>query len=98
MLEALFNRRRMKSNTVPLKSRKLRRAPKPVIPMPSARDLQGVVVLSPRDVARRADVTTMAVLQWERKGVLPCLKTESGRRIFLEHDVKEFLETRRRTA
>jgi len=51
-------------------------------------------LLTPAEFARRIGVTPDTVRHWERTGKVRALKTESGRRLFREVDVRR-LEAKR---
>jgi predicted site-specific integrase-resolvase len=57
-------------------------------------------ILTPAEVARRAKppVSPDAVREWADLGKLPCMRTETGVRVFLEADVEKFLAERQRRA
>jgi DNA-binding transcriptional MerR regulator len=50
------------------------------------------------DVARELGVTPETVRLWERRGVLPALKTASGVRLFARHDVERLARERLESA
>jgi excisionase family DNA binding protein len=52
-------------------------------------------LLTVAEVARRLGITPDRVRSLEREHKLPALRTETGRRIFLEEDVRRFIERKR---
>jgi excisionase family DNA binding protein len=54
-------------------------------------------LLSPSDAARILELTPAAVVAMARRGVLPCMRTAGGRRLFSRLEV-ENLAARRATA
>lgn len=48
-------------------------------------------VLYPRAAARRFNVTTRTIHRWARQGLLPALKTPSGRLCFRLQDIEQAL-------
>ena len=51
--------------------------------------------LMTRDVARRLNITTDGVRAMTRRGQLPCLRTETGTRLFKESDVLRLAQQRK---
>lgn len=52
-------------------------------------------LLMTRDVARRLNITTDGVRALTRRGQLPCLRTETGTRLFRESDVLRLFQKRK---
>jgi hypothetical protein len=61
----------------------------------TAQDLQGVEFLGTSAVATRIGRTSTRVMQLEREGRIPAIRTIDGRRVFLASDVDRYLEERR---
>ena len=48
------------------------------------------MLLTPRDVGRRLNLSTSRVIQLDREGVLPALRDSGGRRLFDPEVVERF--------
>ena len=53
-----------------------------------------VLLLAPRDVARRLGLSTSRIVQLDREGVLPAMRDASGRRLYDPDLVERFAQSR----
>lgn len=53
-----------------------------------------IVLLTSGDVATMFGVDRTTVVRWATTGVLPCIRTPSGHRRFLENDVRQLQQER----
>ena len=51
-------------------------------------------LLTTAPTAREFDVSPQAVIQWEKRGILPAIKTASGQRLFRREDIERLKRER----